>query len=151
MRMTALIPAAVAATLLAGQATPQTPAPASPKGREPGPAVKELQKERIATLKRVADAATKMAQSGRLEVWEAVEDRMALLRAEVEATERAAERVPLYTTALGSLAEFEAIAKGRFEAARGTELAVLKVRAKRLEVEIALERAKEAPAAPARP
>ncbi|MBN9523366.1 hypothetical protein J0H58_33445 [bacterium] len=152
MRMTAVIPAAVAAVLLAGQANPQDPAPASSTGRapEPGQTVKELQKERIATLRRVADAATRMAQNGRLEVWEAVEDRMTLLRAEAEAAEKEADRVPLYTKALDSLAGFEALAKARFEAGRGSELSVLKVRAKRLEVEISLERAKEA-TAPARP
>jgi hypothetical protein len=67
---------------------------------------------------------------------------MALLRAELDGVTRNADRVPLYTKALATLQVYEELAKAQHEAARGTEYALLKVRARRLEVEIALENAK---------
>ncbi|MBN9121228.1 MAG: sigma-70 family RNA polymerase sigma factor [Planctomycetes bacterium] len=104
--------------------------------------VKELQKQRIAVLKAAAEVGLKLAQRDRLEVWEAVEDRVTLLKAELEVAATEADRVTLYKKALDDLKVYEAVAKARFEAARGTELALHKVKAKRLETEIALEQEK---------
>jgi hypothetical protein len=42
---------------------------------------------------------------------------------------------------LDSLKEYEELAKATFEAARGTELNILKIKARRLEIEIILEQA----------
>lgn len=104
--------------------------------------VKEIQKERIATLKKAAEVSLALAQRDRLEVWEAVEDRVALLKAELEVAETEADLVTLYKKTLDDLKVYEAVAKARLEAARGSELALHKVKAKRLETEIALEQAK---------
>ena len=81
--------------------------------------------------------------SGRIEVAEVLEDRLSLLKAEVDATPKA-DRIPLYSQAVDSLKQYEEVAKGRFEHGRGTEYALLRVRAKRLEVEVLLEQAKVA-------
>ena len=95
-------------------------APASTKEQtDSAKKVKELQKERIATLKKAAEVSLALAQSGRLEVWEAVEDRVALLKAELEVAETEADRVTLYKKILEDLKVYEAVAKARFEAAAG--------------------------------
>jgi hypothetical protein len=67
---------------------------------------------------------------------------MALLQAELEVAQKESDRVTLYKNALDNLKVYEAVARARLEAARGTELALYKVKAKRLETEIALEQAK---------
>jgi hypothetical protein len=103
--------------------------------------IKELRKERITTLKEAVDVSSKLAQSGRLEVWEAMEDRMALLKAELEAAEKESDRIALYKQAVASLKDYEAVARARFNAGRGTELPLFRIKAKRLEVEIQLEQA----------
>jgi hypothetical protein len=64
---------------------------------------------------------------------------MTLLEAELEATESERDRIPLYQQTLDVLTDFEKRAQAEMEAARGTELAVLRIRARRLEVESRLE------------
>lgn len=144
MRTPALILAVMAATPLVASAGPQDKANSSPKEQiaESTRKVKELQKERIAALKAAADTSLKLAQRARLEISEATEDGMALLKAELEVAEKESDRIALYKQALDLLKGYEEIAKARQAAARGTELAVLKVKARRLEVEILLEQAK---------
>jgi outer membrane protein TolC len=127
-------PATFVLTLLAASLLSS---PASPQDK-----VKDLQKQRIETLKQATEIGLKLYQSGRLEVGPVLEDRMALLKAEVEAN--LADRIPLYTQAVDSLKQYEALAKAQHEAGRGSEYAMLRVRAKRLEVEVLLEKAKAA-------
>jgi hypothetical protein len=131
----------ILAALLAGPAASQDN---PPKGRIEASAkrVKDLQQEQIAALRQSAAVGLKLAQSGGLAVGEAVEDRMSLLRAEVDAAASEADRVALYTKAVESLGEYEALANARHQAGRGTEHAALRVRATRLGVEVQLERAR---------
>jgi hypothetical protein len=74
-----------------------------------------------------------------------------LLKAELEAAEKEAGRIARYKNVLDDLTAYEDLAKDHFERGRGTEHAVLKVRARRLEVEIQLEQARMAGDAPAGP
>jgi hypothetical protein len=137
MRMLALL--AVGGLITTAGAQDGTPAA---RGEGPDKKVAELRKERIATLREAADLSLKLAQSARLEVGEAMEDRMALLTAELDAAGKDADRVALYQQTLGSLRVLEEVARARVEAGRGTTHAVLRVKARRLEVEIRLEQAK---------
>src|SRR4051812_15980943 len=75
VRMPALILAVVAATLLTAPASPQDRATLSRKDQQEESArkLKELQKERLATLKDLAAVATKLFQSGRVEHQEVIE------------------------------------------------------------------------------
>ncbi|MBS0262826.1 MAG: hypothetical protein JSS02_12810 [Planctomycetes bacterium] len=101
----------------------------------------ELRKERIATLKDAADVSFKLAQNARLEFREALEDRMALLNAELDAAENEAERAALRRQTLDSLKAYEDVARSLVESARGTQLNMLRVKARRLDVELQLEQA----------
>ena len=104
--------------------------------------VKGLQGERIDVLKSAADISMRLAQTARIEVSDASEDRMALLGAELDAAATEAERISLYRKTADSLKGLEALAKAQFEAAHATELNLHRIKARRLEVEIQLERAK---------
>jgi len=104
--------------------------------------LKELRKERNAVLKSAAEVSMRLAQAARIEVSEALVDSMALLEAELDAAETNSERLSLYKKTVDSLKELEGLAKAQKEAARGTELSLLRIKAKRLEVEIRLERSK---------
>jgi RNA polymerase sigma factor (sigma-70 family) len=116
--------------------------PSTNRAEVMGEKVKNLQKERVATLKEVVDTSLRLARVARLEVGEAMEDRMALLKAELEVAEKESDRVALYKQTLDALTEYEKLARAQKEAARGTESTVLRVKARRLEVEICLEQAK---------
>ena len=84
----------------------------------------------------------RLAQAARIEVSEALVDSMALLEAELDSAETNSERLSLYKKTVDSLRQLEGLAKAQKEAARGTELSLLRIKAKRLEVEIRLERSK---------
>ena len=104
--------------------------------------VKELQRERIAILRSAADVSVTLARNARIQASEAIEDSIALLEAELEAAETESERISLYGKTVESLRGLEELARAQKEAARGTELDLLRIRARRLEVEMQLERAK---------
>ena len=138
MRTLALILTVVVAALTAATAHSQD----KDKTEEPAKKIKGLQKERIAALKELADVTTKMFESGRASPTEALDARLSLLQAELDASEKSSERVALYQKTVDALKEYEKGAEAQREAGRGTRVAVLKVRAKRLEVEVHLEQAK---------
>jgi hypothetical protein len=104
--------------------------------------VKELQKERIAVLESAAESSMRLVEIGRLEVSEAMEDRLALLQAQLDAAESRDERISLYQKTVDALKDCEEVAKAKKMAALGTEVSVLRIRARRLGVEIQLERAR---------
>jgi hypothetical protein len=104
--------------------------------------VKELQGERIAALKVAWAVGMALARDGRIEVGDTLEDRMALLEAELDAAVTESDRASLSRKAVDSLRGLEELAKARKEAARGTELNLHRIRARRLGVEIQLERAR---------
>lgn len=113
-----------------------------PQTKSSAAKVDELRKERIAVLRDVADGSLKLAQSGRAEVREALEDQIALLTAELDAAEQESERSAIRKQVLDTLTMLEELAQARFTAARGTKLEVLRVRARRLEIELQSEQAK---------
>lgn len=100
--------------------------------------IKALQEERITTLNDVFRFTLALAKAGKGEFREALDARMTLLEAELAVAEKETDRVALYKKTLESLKELEQLAQARKAAAQGTELDVLKAKAKRLEVEIAL-------------
>jgi hypothetical protein len=134
----------MASALLTGPAGSQekTTPPGKGKAEESAKKIKELQKERIARLQGVVDLSFKLALRGRNgpSMGEVVEARMTLLAAELELTEKEADRITLYKMALLQLTQYYETARSFLRAGRGTELDVLRVDAKRLEIEIALER-----------
>jgi hypothetical protein len=121
----------------------QIAGPVKKKIEEPAKTVKELQKERIATLKQLADITTQMFQRGNVRSFEEVlEARLLVLDAELDAAEKESDRVTLYKNMVDVLKEYETIADRMVKIAKGTQASVLKVKARRLEAEINLERAK---------
>jgi outer membrane protein TolC len=144
MRMPALILTVMATTLLTAPASPQDRLKPSPKERieESAQKVKELQKERIATLKQMEDVITKLFQSGHGSLEEAYEAKLLLLKAELDLAEKESDRVTLYKNFVDVSKKFEKLAEERVKTGRGTMVPVLKFKARRLEVEISLERAK---------
>jgi hypothetical protein len=144
MRTPALILTVMAATLLIARASPQDGVNSSRKDQaeESGRKIKELQKERIATLKEMADISTRLFQNGRGSFEAALEARVLVFEAELDAAEKESDRITLYKDLVKVLKEYEELAKERVKMARGTEAAVLKAKARRLEAEIHLEQAK---------
>jgi membrane fusion protein (multidrug efflux system) len=119
---------------------------ANPAGEEAIPKaankVKELQTERIATLKEMAELSTQLFQSGHGSPEAALEARVLVFEAELEAAEKQSDRIALYKNLVQVLTEFEAVATQRVDAAQWTKVSVLKVKARRLDAEIRLEQAK---------
>lgn len=144
MRTPALILTAAMATLLAGPASPQDKVNPSPRERVDASARKarDLQKERIAVLKELLDQTSALFRNARVPYDEVLEAQMLLLNAELDAAETEPDRVALYKKALDHLKAYEEVARAQKTAGRGNELASLKIKARRLEVEIQLERAK---------
>ena len=144
MRMPALILAVMAATLLMAPASPQDRVNLSRKERteESAKKVKELQKERIATLKQVVDEDSRLEARGFVPFDEVIEARLLLLNAELDAAEKVSDRVTLYKNIVDELKKFETFAERRVKLAQVATVSVLKAKARRLEAEIHLERAK---------
>ena len=144
MRRPALILTVMAATLLIAPASPQDGVHPSREDQteESARKIKGLQKERIATLKEMADLNTRLFQSGHASFEAALEARVLVFEAELDAAEKESDRITLYKNLVDVLKGYEELANQRVKAARGTEASVLKVKARRLEAEINLERAK---------
>ena len=144
MRMPALILTIIAATLLIVPASPQDKANLTHKNQieESAKKVKELQKEQIATLKEMAAASSNLFKIGRVSYEAVIEARLLLLKAELDAADKESRRITLYQNFVDMMKEGKALAKQRVDSGRGTQLAVLNFKARRLEAEIHLERAK---------
>jgi outer membrane protein TolC len=140
MRMPAPILTVLAVTLLMSSASSQE----KPKERreESAKKVRELQKERIETLKELVDHAATSYKSGVASYEELLEASMMLLKAELDVAEKDSDRITLYKKGVDALKEYEDFAKMMKSVGKGTGAAVLKIKAMRLEVEIALEQAK---------
>ncbi|SRR5579884_926180 len=143
MRMPALILTVMAATLLLGPASPQEKANPSRKYQteESAKKIKELQKERIATLKEMADVISALYQRGQGSLEDVLVARLLVHKAELDAAEKESDRITLYKNIVDELKKLETIADGIVKAARGSKSTFLKVKARRLEAEINLERA----------
>jgi membrane fusion protein, multidrug efflux system len=143
MRIPALILAVAAGTLLFALASAQDGGSQSSKQetRQSADKVKELQKERIATLKAMTDVETRLHQNGKASPEAVLEARVLVCEAELDAAEKESDRITVLRNLVEVLKEHEEVAKARKKSAEGTEVSVLKVKARRLEAEIRLERA----------
>jgi|GEM_PF-2066620 len=104
--------------------------------------IKDLQKERIATLKEVVEQLTARSRAGRAEFDEVFEARLEVHGAELAATEKSSERIETQKKIIEVLGEYEKVAESRRAMARGPSSMILKVKARRLQAEIDLEQAK---------
>lgn len=104
--------------------------------------IKDLGAERIATLTKLVDQASAQFQRAQGSYEDVLEDQMLLLRARLDAAGKESDRIELYENAIKLLTQTEKVAQGHIAPGRGSETAVLKIRARRLDVEIQLEQAK---------
>jgi outer membrane protein TolC len=133
-----------AAMLQATLATAQNTV--NPPATEPTEAsvkkIKELQKERLATLEKLVDQAASQFQKAKASYEDVLEAQLLLLKGRLDLAEKGADRIAIYAQAIEVLKKFEEVANARFQAGRATAAAGLKIKARRLEVEIQLEQAK---------
>jgi outer membrane protein TolC len=122
--------------MLIGLAGPQDGANQSAKK------IKGLQKERIAVLKEMADQTSELFKHGQVPFDAALDARLLVFEAELDAAEKEADRMTLYKNIVDTLQQYEKVADGRVKAGQGTQASLLRVRARRLKAEIDLERAK---------
>ncbi len=120
-----------------GADTPGQNRPAEPDGK-----IKQLQQERIATLKQAAEIADKLYKNARITPQEVCEAQLLVLRAELEAAGNDADRVAICQKSVDLLKNYEQIAAAAVPNARGTQVSALTVKASRLEAEILLEQTK---------
>jgi outer membrane protein TolC len=137
MRVSALI---VAASLMTAASAQEKPAKEQIEAS--AKKVKELQKERIATLTELVNQAVAAFQKAQASYEEVLEAQMLLLKARLDVAEKESERITLYEQTVAVLKKSEELANTRAQAGRGSHAAVLKIKARRLEVEILLEQAK---------
>ena len=144
MRKPALVLAVMAATLLTAPASPQDKVnpPRKDKTEESAKKIKEIQRERIATLKQLVDVYSRRRERRQASFEEVAEARLLLLNAELDAAEKGSSRITLYKSIVDVLKEGEKFAEEAARIGGGTEARMLKVKARRLEAEINLERAK---------
>jgi hypothetical protein len=144
MRMPALILTVMAITLLIAPASPQDKVNLSRKEQKEASAkkVKKLQRERAFTLAEVVEDTVKLFEKGLVKYEEIFEARLLALEAAVDASEKESDRMTFYKNIVDVMKEYEKYANDRLEAGRSSRSAVLKVKARRLQAEINLERAK---------
>jgi hypothetical protein len=104
--------------------------------------IKQLQKERVATLKMAVDVETHLFQIGKSSQEAVLEAKVLVCEAELDAAEKKSDRITALKSLVDVLKEYEELAKVRTNIAEGTEVGVLKARARRLEGEIRLEQAR---------
>jgi outer membrane protein TolC len=136
MKMIALI---LVAALTAASSTQDKP---SNQIEESAKKIKDLQKERIAVLKELVDHLDTRYKSGTASFEEVLEARILLFKAELETAEKGSDRISLYTKMIDTLNQAEQVAKAQFGVGKVTTGDVLKIKARRLEVEILLEQEK---------
>lgn len=146
MKTTVLLVAVLAAAFLTAVANSQEGT--APKTEQGGAAtkVKDLQQQRIATLKEIVEAFSAQRQNGRGSFEDLIDAKVQLLNAELEIASSDAERVTICESIVKQFVTLEEVAQANREGARGTYTAVLKAKANRLEAEIRLEQMKTAAA-----
>lgn len=143
MRVYALIVAVAAGTLLlvpAGGQEGEGPSK-KPRAEQSADKVKDLQKERLATLKTVAEMEAELYKIGQGTTDAMLEARVLVAEAELEAAEKESDRVAVLKNLVETLKACEETAKARKVAAAGTEAEVLRAKARRLAAQIRLEQA----------
>src|SRR5262249_46926921 len=138
MRKRALIVMVVVAMLQVLSVSAEDGVNLSPKEQIEASAkkIKELQQQRIAILKDVVEICTQVYQRGRVSFEEVLEANLQLLNAELDVAEKESDRIELYKNTVEMLKQYEQTAAAAVDAARGTQAALLKIRARRLEIEI---------------
>jgi len=121
--------------------------PAKAQGEGPAKTIKELQQERIDTLKQVVDTLTARSRlpgtgRGNVSTDEVLEAQLLLFKAKLDAAEKESDRIALYKNRVEMLKRAEELAIRQRESARSAAVAVLKIKARRLEAQIDLEGAK---------
>jgi outer membrane protein TolC len=109
--------------------------------------VKELLKERLATLRKLVHAVTADYVKGQVSFDRVQQATRALLDAELEQCESDKERIKVLEKIVTLAKESEKSAEQRYKTGNAAQSDVLMATAARLEAEIALERAKGKPAA----
>jgi outer membrane protein TolC len=110
--------------------------------------INELLKERLATVKKLAEATQAAYQQGRATIAEVTQANALLLKAELELCQSNKERLAVHERALALAKEYEKVATQLYKTGQATQASVLAARANRLEAEIAYERAKAKVAGP---
>jgi hypothetical protein len=108
--------------------------------------LKELQKERLATTREFARLVGQRFKNRDGTLEEMMEATRILLEAELDVCDSDKERIAILEKFLGAARENERIATNLNKAGQGRESTALKAKTDRLQVEIALERAKVKPA-----
>jgi outer membrane protein TolC len=103
---------------------------------------KALLKERLATLKLVADRLEAGYKAGTVPVADLMQAAEAVLKAELDLCETAKERVAVLVKLVESAKRREGLVEKMVKAAQATGTDLLRAKASRLEAEIALERAR---------
>jgi outer membrane protein TolC len=113
-----------------------------PSIEESAKKIKNLQKERITVLKELVDHLSTRYKAGQASSEELLDASILLFKAELETAEKGSDRISLYTKMVDTLNQFEQFAKVQFGVGKVTTGDVLKIKARRLEVEILLEQEK---------
>jgi outer membrane protein TolC len=119
-----------------------TSAQEKPSIEELAKKIKDLQKERITVLKELVDHLSTRYQAGTASSEELLDASILLFKAKLETAEKGSDRISLYTKMVDTLNQYEQFAKAQFGVGKVTSGDVLKIKAKRLEVEILLEQEK---------
>lgn len=128
-------------TLMAAVA-PATPQEQGTRKDETSKKIKALQKERIATLKEVADHVNALFKSGHASFEEAAEARLLVLNAELDDAEKQSDRIAINEKIVDVMKKYEEVADSMVKVGKEMRSSFLKTKARRLEAEIRLERAK---------
>jgi len=140
MRIHALILAVVAVTFLFVPVSAQD-GEGKQEFQKSADKVKELQQERISALKAVAEMETLLHKSGKAPPEAALEAKVLVAEAELDAAEKELDRIAILKRLVKALQQLEETARARKAAAEASEVPILKIKARRLEAEIRLERA----------
>ena len=142
MTLPVLILVAMAANPVAPTANPRDglKPPAKEQIEASARKIKELQKERIDALEAAVDIQNTLFIKARGPFRDVMEARLLLLQAQLDMAEKRADRIALYKKAIGTVQDLEKIAAAHVKRGTETEASVLQAKARRLEVEIQLER-----------
>ena len=110
--------------------------------------INELLKERLATVKKLAEITQAAYQQGRATIAEVTQANALLLKAELELCQSNKERLAVHERALALAKDYEKAATQLYKTGRATQASMLAATANRLEAEIAYERAKAKVAGP---
>lgn len=113
----------------------------SEETKKANPRIKELQKQRIAVLEDVQDATTRLYQNARTSFEDVHAASMALMAARLDYADTREERIKACDEAIEQAQRWQELVKARVEAARDTQITVMKTQAYLLEAQIAREKA----------